>query len=617
MEIRHLVFIGPRKASASIEFGSGLNVIYGPSNSGKSSILEAIDFMMARGSSALKELPEHDGYDQILLGLEFSSSETFTLSRSIAGGDFQCFTGLHLEFPKTAEFTVLKAGKPTKTLASLTDFILKKISMVDVQLRKNIRNQKQRLSLRTLSQLFLIDESNIQKEGSPYTTGQYIQTTFERSRLKYFLTAVDDDSLIVGEAPNIKLSRSARISLLNELIAEQELIIEQKELNNTSSDELTEQIKSLDQTVKTLEVNLKNDETQYGEILTKRNNIRVRLATKIRRSEEITDMLIRFSLLDKQYESDLQRLVASIEAGSLLRELPDEPCPLCGAPAHDHKTADTKYAEISDVVTSATAEKGKIERLQEELNDVVNDLHSEKASIIENIPSLRSNLKTISKDFATISPAIGGIRSDVVALVEARTKAGYNIELLNRRAQLQLKKVQIELEAPSKPNDNSLSSGVSKNSAHELSQQVKNLLDSWGLTKNAAIHFDPESDDFVIDGKPRQSNGKGYRAITHAAATLGLSALANKMALPSLGYTILDSPLLAYEKPENESDDLSGTDINVKFFESLANWSSHQIIILENKKSIPPSFEEGEQITHFTKNDESGRYGFFPHEQTP
>ena len=81
--------------------------------------------------------------------------------------------------------------------------------------------------------------------------------------------------------------------------------------------------------------------------------------------------------------------------------------------------------------------------------------------------------------------------------------------------------------------------------------------------------------------------------------------------LPHIGFTILDSPLLAYEEPENEADDLRGTDVNIKFFDSLSKWESKQIIVLENKKSIPEKYSSGEKIVEFTKKN-TGRYGFFP-----
>ena len=43
--LRFLGFFGPQKSPATVTFGAGLNVIYGASNTGKSFIVEAIDFI--------------------------------------------------------------------------------------------------------------------------------------------------------------------------------------------------------------------------------------------------------------------------------------------------------------------------------------------------------------------------------------------------------------------------------------------------------------------------------------------------------------------------------------------------------------------------------------------
>ena len=78
--------------------------------------------------------------------------------------------------------------------------------------------------------------------------------------------------------------------------------------------------------------------------------------------------------------------------------------------------------------------------------------------------------------------------------------------------------------------------------------------------------FDKETTDFVIDGKPRGSRGKGLRAITHAAVTIALLEYCLENDLPHLGFVVLDSPLLAYFKPEGDEDrQLQGTKFKREF----------------------------------------------------
>ena len=83
--LRHLVFTGSRKEPAGIEFAHGLNVIYGASETGKSFLLEALDFMLG-SSTGLRDIPERVGYDTVFLGMEDSNGQTFTLERSTTGG---------------------------------------------------------------------------------------------------------------------------------------------------------------------------------------------------------------------------------------------------------------------------------------------------------------------------------------------------------------------------------------------------------------------------------------------------------------------------------------------------------------------------------------------------
>ena len=68
LTLRHLCFTGPQKESASLAFGHGLNVIYGASETGKSFIVEALDFMLG-SSSDLRDIPERVGYDRVFLGV--------------------------------------------------------------------------------------------------------------------------------------------------------------------------------------------------------------------------------------------------------------------------------------------------------------------------------------------------------------------------------------------------------------------------------------------------------------------------------------------------------------------------------------------------------------------
>lgn len=68
MQLRFLIVSGPKSPPAVVEFGPGLNVIYGGSNTGKSHILRLIDFMLG-AKTPPEPVKEQAEYDLVHLGV--------------------------------------------------------------------------------------------------------------------------------------------------------------------------------------------------------------------------------------------------------------------------------------------------------------------------------------------------------------------------------------------------------------------------------------------------------------------------------------------------------------------------------------------------------------------
>ncbi len=229
------------------------------------------------------------------------------------------------------------------------------------------------------------------------------------------------------------------------------------------------------------------------------------------------------------------------------------------------------------------------------------------------MPDIEEKISFVGKELAVVNPELDDQRTNYTELFNLKSELDDSIKQHEQLILLTRKKVELENSAPKKESKGKEESErtLPTSALFKLSKEVRGFLQEWGLPNSNDVHFDKETGDFVINGKHRISNGKGHRAITHAAATLGLMKYTEENELPHLGFSILDSPLLAYEEPDDEADDLSDTDVNIKFFDSLAGWKSKQIIVFENKKSIPNKYSSGRQVTQFTKKT-SGRYGFFP-----
>lgn len=620
MQIRFISFIGPNKQAATLKFGSGLNLIFGPSNTGKSSVLDAIDFMLGR-ERKLKEIPQHEGYNQILLGVEFSDGDKFTFIRSISGGDYECFEGLHSGKPDDKEATILRPKIPTNKINTISNFILKKLGLSEQKLKKNADNKTISLTLRNFLPIAMITETNIQKEASPYISLQYTEITEHKSRLKLLLIGIDDSSLIPAEVEKKRLSRTAKIDILEELIAELKSNISDNlpDFESLGSLESLESLKVqkneqksriTDSIQKKLTL-LESSEDQYSLFVIDRFQFRKELEQNNERLAEVLEMLNRFKLLEEQYKSDMLRLENISEAGSLISALPSSRCPLCGsnnAERSEHAECD---GNLSEIVYAAAAEQQKIEGLHKDLNTTMSQLELETKSIKEVVPAISEKISSVNGKLSQLNPELRSQRLKYTELLSAESEVSKSIDMFEQLDSLQIKKSQLEKEEPEKNKTGDTNTALPTKALFNLSKSVQDILEQWNFPDSDSIYFDKETEDFVINGKHRTSNGKGHRAITHAAATLGLMRYTEENEMPHLGFAIIDSPLLAYEEPENEADSLRGTDVNVQFLDYLAAWSSRQIIVFENKKSIPSKHTSGDQVVHFTKG-ETGRYGFFP-----
>lgn len=593
-------------------FGPGLNLIYGPSNTGKSSIYDAIDFMFGR-ERKLKEIPEHEGYESILLGLIFSDSHSCTLVRSLSGGDIKSYEGLHEKIPDGIEFTVLKPKKATKKLGDLPNYILNRIGFENKWLKKNQKNETNKLTLRTFLPLIFVNETKIQRESSPYVATQYTQITADKSRLKLLLTGVDDSDLVPEEKEKKVLSRNTRVQLLMELIEDQESRTEGLTASPDELVELEDQNTRLEEALRVRMIELQSTEVEYGVHVERRNKLRKKLDDHENRFSEISEIEKKFELLNDQYETDRLRLESIIETGTLLGGLSlMKNCPVCGVDTDDTHAHDFCETNTEATVAAASGEHQKVLTLSYELNGVIGKLREETIHLGLSLPGVSQELLQSEEKVQSLSPSLTDQRSQYSELLLKRSEVKRNISLIEDLQRLIKKYNEVMGEAPETNPSETAEIHLPKYALSKLSERVANFLSTWGIVTSPHVYFDKEVNDFVINGKARTSNGKGIRAIMHAAATLSLLGYTEDEKLPHAGLVLLDTPLLAYEKPEGEDDDLSGTDVNLKFFRNLQEWGTRQTIVFENKKSIPEKFQEGAQITHFTKSTISGRYGFFP-----
>ncbi|MGY3961511.1 coiled-coil domain-containing protein [Aeromonas popoffii] len=418
--------------------------------------------------------------------------------------------------------------------------------------------------------------------------------------------------MLPSENEKTLVSKNAKIDLLNELIDEIKYEI-QKTLNkNQTYEELKSQNEKLDINIHNRLSSLTEIENEFEQNSNKIKKTSNAIDKDEHRLNEVRVMIERFNLLDKQYSSDISRLENISEVGTLFIALPDDNCPLCGATPSDEKEHDICDGDIDKLVESATAEKIKLLKLKNELTSTLKNLTLDADVLYKNQQRRTAKLEALKSKASTLNDVINKSRHDYKDIIELKDFIVKSLRLYEQQFSFEERISKIASTNNSVTSVVNCESAIPEDSLYKLSITIKDILNEWKFIMPENIYFDITDNDFVFDGKQRGSNGKGFRALTHAACSLGLMKYQEKYeSLPHLGFVLLDSPLLAYEKPDNTDDDLSKTDINVNFFNHLLKWKNRQIIVIENKKSIPIEFSEGAQITKFTGIN-SGKYDFFP-----
>jgi hypothetical protein len=611
LRLRILGFFGPQKPAALVTFGPGLNVVYGASNAGKSFIVEAIDFMLG-GGLALRDIPERIGYDCVLLGIETLAGETFTIVRSVEGGGFRVFQGLH-EAPPADDVgsKVLDERHSDRNDANLSAFLLGLCGLAGKRLRKNARGELQSLSFRNVARLVIVNETEITQQASPLFDGNYVANTPNLAAFKLLLTGADDSALVPStKREPEELSRDAQLQLLDQLLDDYRDRL--KELTKSPKD-LQEQLEKIDASLAQHAAQVNATEATFQQSAGRRRELRKKLEDSRDRRAEVGELLERFSLLDRHYASDIARLSAIEEGGTLFGVLGSGHCPLCGA-APDHHRPDTDCGgNIDAVVEAARTEIAKVEVLRSELAATVRDLEREGTSFDRRMPALERELEAISNSVdGLISPRLSKLRATYAELTDKRGEVREALVLFATVEDMERRREELEKSVEVEKTKTLASADISTTVADGFAQTVEAMLKAWNFPEAGRVFFDPKARDLVIAGKSRSAFGKGLRAITYAAFTLGLLAFCRARNTPHTGFVVLDSPLLAYREPDGDEDDLQGTDLQEKFYDFIqAMPGDTQVIVVENTDP-PEVIRNRSQSIMFSKNPHQGRYGLFP-----
>lgn len=604
--LRRLALTGPGKVPAEVTLGRGLNVIAGPSDTGKSYIVQCLDYALGSGNLP-KEIPEAVGYTTVRLEIEANSDrQVYILERALRGGDVRCMTG----------------GQPDRVLAAqhqggrqdtVSQFLLNLSGLGSNKVRTNERGTTRPLSFRDIARLVIIDEEAVIKEDSPVLSGQVIHRTVESGVFRLLLTGTDDSSLIASEDRKIAKGRQAgKVELLEGLLkATRKRLAALGEVSTLAEER--SRLTRIETSLQTALAERNTAQSNVAPLQTKRGTAWTALKTVESQLAVLSELQTRFRLLMEQYKSDLRRLSAIAEASVRLDQLKESRCPLCGALAedqhHDHPQAHPAPADVSQ---ACKAEAVKTLKLLQDLQSTLSATESEVVGLQTDRDTRRAQLDAISLELKGLMEQQVEVASKKVDDLRTRgERCRRAIEYLN-----QIQELEDLLDEAKKPKKSQRAevagAAVSTAQADSFSREVEVLLKAWHFPDLDRVSFSEDDQDVVISGRARGSHGKGVRAITRAAFNLALLRLCIKDERPFPNFVLIDSPLLVFEEPEAGESSFP-QEIKKHFWQSVTtSFAEAQVILIENSHQLPSDLTlGGNRVELFTGND-VGRRGFIP-----
>ena len=604
--LRRLALTGPGKASAQVTFTRGLNVIAGPSDTGKSFIAQCLDYALGSGDLP-KEIPEAEGYSSVVLEIEANNDKRiYTLERSLRGGEVLCKTD-------GEEDRVLAAKHQAGKEDTVSQFLLDLSGLGTKKVRTNEQGKTRPLSFRDIAQLVIIDEERIIKETSPVLSGQFTSKTVEGGVFRLLLTGTDDSSIIAKEDPKVAKGRQAgKVELLEGLLKSTRERLAELGDAGTLSDE-RDRLTRIEASLQSAVAERSAAQASLAPLEAKRLTAWTALRTIESKLAVLSELQTRFDLLQEQYSSDLRRLETIAEVGVRLDQIKEERCPMCGALAehHEHAHRDARPAPAA-ISQACKAEAAKTFKL-------LHDLQTTRAANANAVEQLQGTREAHQRELAAVSAELRGLMEqhvgvaakkvdDLRARAETSRKA---IELLEREQELG--ELLEEASKPKKKEKTDVAgAAVSTAQADPFSREVEALLKAWHFPDLDRVSFSENEQDVVISGRARKSHGKGVRAITRAAFNLALLRLCVEDERPFPNFVLIDSPLLVYEEPDADEASFP-QDIKKHFWASVkTSFTEAQVIIIENKRQLPGDGSlEDVNVVLFTGN-EQGRRGFIP-----
>ena len=591
----------PLKPDSSVQFTRRLNVICGPSNSGKSWVLDCIDYAFGKEASKFV-LEESNGYTQVQLWLR-TPDGTITLKRPIGKGN----TNVEVTSSNPNIESGTYKSRHTRNHRSVDSLLLQLIGYEDPEKLMVITSQDfntKGFTWRTFWPACYADEDRIAIKTSVLLPTQNTSATAAKCALASLITGRDYAAWARDESTDTKkLKNNAVIEYLEQqpekLAARIESI--EKALGTSNEDESKHRISEISQRMDQVQQRIALAIAEGRRIVGQLQQVRESLA-------ESSALGARYKELAASYQARIDRFDFVQQGIHLLSQHPAaHSCPVCDReldPAMPNDLPDPNPAERDDLV-----------RRLADLNQTLQQMSGDQGALQLEQEALQEQADKINQLIrGELQPELGSLRTaldDHTALVAMRAERD---ELMSQQGRI----AEEIKERRGKQFTKGTFNPLGEFPEGFWTAMGTNLLDTLGACAFPAVEtaeFSRQLFDATINGKSKSRQGKGYRSFVNTAVMLSLrDYLASDGASHNPGLLIIDTPLLGLDDQQLDQNLMDVREkIPQALYEHFINVQDQgQIIIADNTKFMPnlDSIDNDCNVIRFTRRTDQGRFGF-------
>lgn len=582
--------------TSTIQFRQGVNIVYGPSNTGKSMIVKIIDYLF--GGDGCPANPNKTGYSNFQMRLRDDCGHEVSVARSVECDDdgnekaaSKIIVSSNSDVMPSGNYSVKSSGKKSERI-DFKSLLLRLVGIEDeVRIVSSQAGKSATLSWRVFFHQFCLKEDYIFTERTIIDNPGYSSITLNLNTLAYLAyeggleeLQVEDKKIVLAKSEAVRSYIAQRRAPLSMRINEIRLQLDSLPTEPIDEMALAQELADVSERLSSAK---QEAESVFTGILQAQSRI-----------SQLGSLEERYRQLKSQYESDMNRLDFIIDGGNRLGGNAER-CPFCDG--------EIPAEECVSYEEACKAEKIKVAAQLRDLGSVLSETHRDFEAELDRLAELerrRDGLTTQIED--VLKPDYDNL-SEMLEAYKAASSLQAEIEILEsldeEYGQDIYLEMQREVDAPKFDAKKLFRDDV----FDDLSNLISSAVERCGYPDFRFAGLNRATFDVTVNGKDKKFEGKGYRGFLNSIFAFVLMKYLDECGKHAPRMLILDSPILSLKesKQEGVAEGMKSSMLSYM----LDQCGNCQVIIVENE--IPDDVDfSAANLIEFTKNGSIGRYGF-------